>query len=74
MILASLQRTELKHYFAIKTDLLAAVRDAVPSDIAHHIDELEILAMHTESTRLARACAATLADHRNPVKLAVAHA
>lgn len=69
MRLETLQRTELRHYFAIKTDLAAAVEGAAPEEIAHHLDEIEILAMHTQSDRLRRACRATLAE-RAPTKAA----
>jgi hypothetical protein len=62
MKLSSVLRTELRQYFEIKTDLATAIRDAVPSEIEHHIDELQILAMHTASDKLRWACATTLAE------------
>lgn len=62
MKLTSLLRVELRHYFEIKRDLATAVRDAASSNVEHHIDELQILGMHTASAKLRRACAATVAE------------
>lgn len=62
MKLASLLRVEVRHYFEIKRDLAAAVRSADSVNIEHHIDELQILGMHTDSGRLRRACAASVAE------------
>lgn len=64
--------TELRHYFAIKTDLVAAVRDAAQDDINFHLNELAIMQMHTTSDRLRHGCAATIAGYAPPA--AAAHA
>lgn len=57
------EQTELRHYFAIKNDLAAAVRDAAPEEIDFHIDELAVMARHTTSLPLARACNETIAKY-----------
>lgn len=64
---ASREMTELQHYFAIKSDLAAAVRDAAPEEIDFHLNELAIMAMHTTSARIARACRGTVAGFAKPV-------
>jgi hypothetical protein len=53
------EATELRQYFAIKTDLAAAVRDAAPDDIDFHLNELATMQMHTASKRLRAACRAS---------------
>jgi hypothetical protein len=63
MILEALSRTELIQYFQIKTDLAAAVRSAAAVDIEFHLGELAVMRLHTNSDRLRRACAATLASY-----------
>ena len=68
---AELRATDLKHYFEIKQDLAAAIRDGQTAEIAHHIDELEILAMYTDSYRIQRACALAISQAR-PIAGAVA--
>jgi hypothetical protein len=52
------EATELLQYFAIKTDLAAATRNAASEDIAFHLGELATMQMHTTSARLSRACRA----------------
>lgn len=54
------ENTELRQYFAIKTDLAAAVRDAAPEEIAFHLSELATMHMHTTSDRLRAACLAAI--------------
>lgn len=70
MRLASLQRIELRHYFEIKRDLAFAVRDSAVDNVNHHLDELQILGMHTESEKLRSACKATVAGHAVPAAAA----
>lgn len=55
--------TDLKHYFEIKSDLNRAARDERTEDVAHHVDELQILAKYCDSPRLERACAITIARY-----------
>lgn len=64
---ASREVTELRQYFAIKSDLAAAVRQAAPQEIDFHLNELAIMAMHTTSTRIARACRGTISGFDKPV-------
>lgn len=59
----SITETETKHYFEIKNDLAAAIRDQIPSIIEFHLNELVVMRMHTTSDRLRRACATTIAEH-----------
>lgn len=63
MRLGPLQRIELRHYFEIKRDLVSTVRDSNMEEAKHHLDELQILGMHTGSEKLRAACAATVAEH-----------
>lgn len=65
-MLSAREATELRQYFAIKTDLVAAVRDAVTDDIDFHLNELAIMQMHTTSDRLRSSCASTIAGHSQP--------
>lgn len=58
---------ELRHYFAIKTDLATAVRDAVQDDLDFLLNELATMQMHTTSDRLRRACRGAIAGHARPV-------
>lgn len=60
---SELLRIELRHFFEIRTDLVAAVKAAAQEDIEHHLDELFILRLHTESDRLKLACTAVIAEH-----------
>jgi hypothetical protein len=73
MKLTPLLRVELRQYFEIKRDLAAAVRAAASVEVEHHIDELQILAMHTSSDKLRRACASTVAE-QGPILPHVANA
>lgn len=66
------ERTELRHYFAIKSDLVAAVRDATQDDIEFHLEELAIMQKFTTSDRLRFACAASIASHLPPAAAASA--
>lgn len=59
-MLSAQQLTELRNYFAIKTDLGRATKGANLEDVEHHLDELKIMAMHTTSGRLVRACNETI--------------
>lgn len=68
------ERTELRHYFEIKSDLAAAVRDAAAEEIAFHLEELAIMQQHTTSDRLRHGCAATIAQHTNPADAATVSA
>lgn len=61
---------ELKQYFAIKSDLAAAVRDAAAEDIDFHLNELAAMQMHTTSGRLRHVCAVTIANHVPPAAAA----
>lgn len=68
------QNTELINYFRIKTDLGAAAKTTNSDDIEHHLDELAIMAMHTTSDRLRRACNASIANHHHSPPAAAIHA
>jgi hypothetical protein len=63
-------RTELRQFFAIKTDLLAAVRAETQDDIIFHLHELAVMQMHTASDRLRQGCAAIIASHHTPAPAA----
>lgn len=67
---AARERTELRHYFEIKTDLAAAVRDAAAEEIAFHLGELAAMQQHTTSDRLRHGCAATIASYAVPADAA----
>ncbi len=58
---------EQQQFFAISADLVKARRADNSEDIAHHIDELEILRMHTESPSLRRACTRLIDDAHEAV-------
>ena len=62
MQIASTLRVELRHYFEIKKELAAAVRDADSQEIEYLIDELQIMAMHTDSARLRCVCLAAVTE------------
>lgn len=64
MRVKSLVDTETKQFFEIKNDLATAIRDGIPSIIEFHLNELVAMQMHTDSERLRRACAKTIAEHR----------
>jgi hypothetical protein len=64
------EATELRQFFAIKTDLATAVRDAVADDIDFHLGELATMRLHTTSARLRAACRGALFS-RIPRKSAV---
>jgi hypothetical protein len=64
--------TELRHYFAIKTDLAAAFRNAEPEEIDFHLNELATMQTHTSSPRIARACRGTIAGFAKPTAAASA--
>ncbi|SEP26846.1 hypothetical protein SAMN05444123_11281 [Rhodopseudomonas pseudopalustris] len=51
---------ELQQFFAISSDLAAARRACDCAAVEHHIDELEIMRMHSESVRIRRACTAQI--------------
>lgn len=59
-------QTELRFYFEIKSELVAAVKDAAPDALVLLLDELSAIQMHTGSDRLRLACAATIASHTPP--------
>lgn len=59
--------TELKQYFAIKSDLAIAAKNINPVDIEYHLTELSIMQMHTTSDRLRRACRGTISGFVQPV-------
>lgn len=63
---------ELQQFFAIKSDLAAAVRNAVAEEIDFHLCELAVIQMHTTSDRLRHVCAATIANHTPPAVAAQA--
>lgn len=67
---SSREVTELQQYFAIKTDLAAAVRDAAPEEIEFHLVELDVMQLHTTSARISRACRGTVAGFRAPAAAA----
>jgi hypothetical protein len=64
---ASREVTELRHFFAIKTDLAAAIRSAAPEEIDFHLTELATMQMHTTSPRIFRACRDTISGFEKPV-------
>ncbi len=66
------EASELKQFFAIKSDLAAAVRDAAAEEIDFHLNELFVMQKHTTSDRLRHACAATIAGHAPPAAAAQA--
>lgn len=70
MILAR-ESTELRQFFAIKTDLATAVRDAVLDDIDFYLNELATMRMHTTSERIRKACREALFSRLLPAVLAV---
>ena len=61
------EKTELRLFFEIKSDLAFAVRAGAPADIDFHLNELATMQMHTTSDRLRRACRATMAGFTKPV-------
>lgn len=61
--------TELRQFFAIKTDLAVAVRAAIADDIDFHLNELATMQMHTANPRIHRACRDTLTN-RLPIAIA----
>lgn len=71
-MLQARELTELRHYFAIKHDLLTAVSGAAQDDIDFHINELVAIQRHTASDRLRGACAAEIAKHDPPAAAATA--
>lgn len=66
-MLSARETTELRQYFAIKTDLAMAVRDAASEEIDFHLNELAVMQMHTTSARISRACRAASAEFAKPI-------
>lgn len=60
---SSREATELYQFFAIKSDLAAAMRDEIPSIIKFHLGELVAMYTHTDSDRLRRAAGKAIAEH-----------
>lgn len=73
-MLSALKATELRQYFAIKSDLAAAVRDGAVDDIDFCLNELGVIRMHTSSDRLRRACQASMAGRVSRAESACARA
>lgn len=65
------ESTELRQFFAIKSDLVAAVKAAVLDDIDFHLNELATMKMHTTSERIKQACREALFSRLSPAVLAV---
>lgn len=63
-MLTAHQVTELQQYFAIKTDLFAALRAGTTEDVEFHVNELYAIQMHTNSDRLKAACGAAIREFR----------
>lgn len=64
------EATELKQFFAIRTDLAAAVRDQIQSVTEFHLNELVAMNLHTTSDRLRRATRKALSEHQTLVAVA----
>ena len=59
------QRNEIQHFWRCSGALRDAQRlGAATAEIAEHIDELEVIAMHTDSPSLRSRCHAILAENR----------
>lgn len=59
-MLSAREAVELRQFFEIRSDLAVAARDAAADDIDFHLGELAIMALHTTSERLRRACRTTV--------------